>query len=59
MNIPADTLEDEVEPFLLREGFIQRTPRGRTITARALAHLGTVDKAMGRKSAPRDRPSLF
>ena len=40
MNIPADTLEDEVEPFLLREGFIQRTPRGRMITAKAMAHLG-------------------
>lgn len=37
LNIPADTLEDEVEPFLLREGFIQRTPRGRMITAKALA----------------------
>lgn len=40
MNIPADTLEDEVEPFLLREGFVQRTPRGRMITAKALEHLG-------------------
>lgn len=40
MNIPPDTLEDEVEPFLLRLGFIQRTPRGRTITAAGLQHLG-------------------
>jgi Holliday junction DNA helicase RuvB len=40
MNIPPDTLEDEVEPFLLRLGFIQRTPRGRTITAAGLRHLG-------------------
>lgn len=44
LNIPADTLEDEVEPFLLREGFIQRTPRGRMITAKALAHLGISQK---------------
>ena len=44
MNIPADTLEDEVEPFLLREGFIQRTPRGRMITAKAMAHLGISQK---------------
>ena len=44
MNIPADTLEDEVEPFLLREGFIQRTPRGRMITAKAIAHLGISQK---------------
>ena len=40
MNIPADTLEDEIEPYLLREGLIQRTPRGRVITAAAWAHLG-------------------
>lgn len=39
MNVPPDTLEDEVEPFLLRVGFVQRTPRGRTITAAALEHL--------------------
>jgi Holliday junction DNA helicase RuvB len=45
MNIPPDTLEDEVEPFLLRGGFIQRTPRGRMITAKALAHLGISQKA--------------
>ena len=40
MNIPVDTLEDEVEPFLLRLGLIQRTPRGRTVTDAALQHLG-------------------
>ncbi|MFP6765823.1 MAG: Holliday junction DNA helicase RuvB C-terminal domain-containing protein, partial [Planctomycetaceae bacterium] len=40
LNIPVDTLEDEVEPFLLRLGLIQRTPRGRVITAAGLQHLG-------------------
>ncbi len=40
MNVPADTLEDEVEPFLLRCGFIQRTPRGRMVTNTAIEHLG-------------------
>ena len=40
MNVPPDTLEDEVEPFLLRLGFIQRTPRGRTMTTAGLNHLG-------------------
>src|SRR3984957_6014463 len=39
LNIPTDTLEDEIEPFLLRLGFLLRTPRGRVITANALAHL--------------------
>ncbi len=39
LNVPSDTLEDEIEPFLLRCGFIQRTPRGRMITASAFQHL--------------------
>ena len=34
------SLEDAYEPFLLREGFIQRTPRGRLATERAYSHLG-------------------
>ena len=40
MNLPADTLSDEIEPFLLREQFIIRSPRGRLATARAYEHLG-------------------
>lgn len=40
MNVPPDTLEDEVEPFLLRSGLLQRTPRGRMVTARTFEHLG-------------------
>ncbi len=39
LNIPTDTLEDEIEPFLLRIGFLHRTPRGRMITGNALRHL--------------------
>jgi Holliday junction DNA helicase RuvB len=39
MNVSTDTLEDEVEPFLLRCGLIQRTPRGRIVTAAAFEHL--------------------
>ncbi|MBT9559528.1 MAG: Holliday junction branch migration DNA helicase RuvB, partial [Myxococcales bacterium] len=34
------TLEDVHEPYLLQEGFIQRTPRGRVATPRAFTHLG-------------------
>ena len=30
-----DTLEDAVEPYLLQQGFIQRTPRGRVVTDKA------------------------
>lgn len=35
-----ETVEDAYEPFLLQEGFIQRTPRGRVATPRAYRHLG-------------------
>jgi holliday junction DNA helicase RuvB len=35
-----DTIEDAVEPFLLRQGLLARTPRGRVATAGAYAHLG-------------------
>ncbi len=34
------TLEDFYEPFLIQEGFLQRTPRGRVATRRAYEHLG-------------------
>src|SRR5437867_71346 len=40
MNVPADTLSDEIEPYLLREQFIIRTPRGRVATPRAYQLLG-------------------
>jgi holliday junction DNA helicase RuvB len=35
-----DAVEDVIEPFLLQQGFIQRTPRGRMACAKAYAHLG-------------------
>ena len=36
----AGTLEDVYEPYLLKNGFIQRTPRGRVVTELAYRHLG-------------------
>ena len=39
MNTSKDTLEDEVEPFLLRNGFVVRSPRGRMATAKTYEHL--------------------
>ena len=36
----VDTLEDFYEPFLIQAGLIQRTPRGRMVTAAAYKHLG-------------------
>ena len=35
-----DTIEDVIEPFLIQQGFIQRTPRGRTAMAEAYSHMG-------------------
>ena len=39
MNVSSDTLEDEVEPFLLRSELIVRTRRGRMATEKAYRHL--------------------
>jgi holliday junction DNA helicase RuvB len=36
----ADTIEDVFEPYLLQQGLIKRTPRGRVLTERAYEHLG-------------------
>ena len=35
-----DALEDIIEPYLIQEGLIQRTPRGRMLTLGAFDHLG-------------------
>ncbi len=35
-----DALEETIEPYLMQCGFVQRTPRGRLLTAKAFAHLG-------------------
>lgn len=40
MAEPKDTIEDVYEPFLLRQGLLMRTPRGRQATLRAYTHLG-------------------
>ncbi|MFY9658790.1 MAG: Holliday junction DNA helicase RuvB C-terminal domain-containing protein, partial [Methylocystis sp.] len=37
---PRDAIEDIIEPYLLQQGFLQRTPRGRVLTAAAFRHLG-------------------
>ncbi len=39
MNVSSDTLEDEVEPFLLRSELIVRSPRGRMATVKGIEHL--------------------
>src|SRR6187399_2777841 len=46
-----DTIEDVLEPFLIQQGYLQRTPRGRVATALAYGHLGL--------GAPRREGELF
>ncbi len=45
------TIEEVYEPFLVQEGFIKRTPRGREVTEQAYKHVG--------KIPPRSTPDLF
>lgn len=40
MSESRDSIEDVIEPYLLQEGFIQRTPRGRVLAHKAWTHLG-------------------
>ncbi|MBT8234897.1 MAG: Holliday junction branch migration DNA helicase RuvB [Bacteroidia bacterium] len=47
----AETLEEVYEPFLIQQGFLMRTPRGREATERAYKHLGRVKGS--------DQPGLF
>jgi len=55
---PRDALEEIIEPYLLQEGFVQRTPRGRMAAALAYMHLGlTPPKQIAQQTlfdAPRD-----
>ncbi|MET3661511.1 Holliday junction branch migration DNA helicase RuvB [Aquamicrobium ahrensii] len=46
LSEPRDAIEDIIEPYLIQQGFIQRTPRGRVLTANAWRQLGL--------EAPRD-----
>jgi Holliday junction DNA helicase RuvB len=43
----AGTLEEVYEPFLIQEGFLHRTPRGREVTAKAYEHLGKKNPNVG------------
>jgi holliday junction DNA helicase RuvB len=51
LSEPRDAIEDIVEPYLLQQGFLQRTPRGRLLTPLAFRHLGL--------QAPPQSPAQF
>ena len=45
LSEPRDAIEDIIEPYLLQQGFLQRTPRGRVLTPQAFRHLGLAEPA--------------
>jgi Holliday junction DNA helicase RuvB len=45
LSEPRDAIEEIIEPFLIQQGFVQRTPRGRLLTGHAFRHLGLVEPA--------------
>jgi Holliday junction DNA helicase RuvB len=47
LSEPRDALEEIVEPYLLQQGFIGRTPRGRVLTLKAFRHVGLPGPARG------------
>ena len=57
MNIAVDTLTDEIEPYLLREQFLIRTPRGRVATVKAFQLLGKIPPKP--KPDEKSLPTLF
>jgi len=43
LSEPRDAIEDIIEPYLIQQGFVQRTPRGRLLTSHAFRHLGLAE----------------
>ncbi len=43
LSEPRDAIEDIIEPYLIQQGFVQRTPRGRLLTPHAFRHLGLAE----------------
>ncbi|XWN32162.1 MAG: Holliday junction branch migration DNA helicase RuvB [Devosia sp.] len=56
LSEPRDALEDIVEPYLLQQGYLQRTPRGRLLTAQAFLHLGLTPPAQPPQATLFDEP---
>jgi Holliday junction DNA helicase RuvB len=54
LSEPRDAIEEIIEPYLIQQGFVQRTPRGRLLTSHAFRHLGLAEPP--REHGP---PTLF
>ncbi|HQS57170.1 MAG: Holliday junction branch migration DNA helicase RuvB [Gallionellales bacterium 35-53-114] len=53
-----DTIEDVIEPFLIQQGYLQRTSRGRMATANAYAHFGMVQPRNANNRELWDQPGI-
>ena len=56
---PTETVEDVYEPFLIQQGLLMRTPRGRVATAGRLAHLGLAGRPAHASGDERRSPACF
>ena len=54
LSEPRDAIEEIIEPYLIQQGLVQRTPRGRLLTPHAFRHLGLAEPPR-----PAAAPSLF
>ena len=52
LSEPRDAIEEIIEPYLLQQGFIARTPRGRMLTSSAFRHLGIAEPARDPSQMP-------
>jgi Holliday junction DNA helicase RuvB len=52
LSEPRDAIEEIIEPFLVQQGFLQRTPRGRMLTSHAFKHLGLAEPARDAAQMP-------
>ena len=48
LSEPRDALEEIIEPYLIQQGFVARTPRGRVLTGHAFKHMGLTPPSGGK-----------
>ena len=53
LSEPRDAIEEIIEPYLIQQGLVNRTPRGRLLTAAAFAHIGVPMPSQGAANQPR------
>jgi Holliday junction DNA helicase RuvB len=59
INEEKDTIEDVYEPFLMQQGFVMRTPRGRVATTQAYLHFKGTEKHSGEDKSPAKQAILW